>query len=198
MAFANSIDHAKAQVPLYDELTCRSLYSFSESASRAAELPAAADFGYRALALTYANLCGALEFAQAANSLGVKPITGGTLTLADDTQLTLLARSRQGYANLSRLFTLANAAERRDHVCLPVRADELTALIGDRDGDLSRLLLKGDHSGARTLHPFIHRLVRRGQRIYRPASQLTRRRRATQPRAHRARRGARRTSRRRE
>lgn len=48
-------------------------------------LAVAADFGYQSITLTDANLCGALEFAQTANSLGVKPITGGTLTLADET-----------------------------------------------------------------------------------------------------------------
>lgn len=113
MASANRIENAPA-TDGYVELTCRSFYSFGERSFRAAELPAAADFGYRALALTAANLCGALEFAQIANRLGVKPVIGGTLTLTDDTRLALLAWTRQGYTNLSRLFTLANAADRRE------------------------------------------------------------------------------------
>lgn len=114
MASANRIENAPA-TDGYVELTCRSFYSFGDAASRVSELlAAAADFGYRALTLTNTNLCGALEFAPAANSLDVKPITVGTLTLDDDTRLTLLAWTRQGYANLSRLFTLANAADRRE------------------------------------------------------------------------------------
>lgn len=128
MASANGVSgnapSDKAQAPIYAELTCRSFYSFGESASRVSELiVAAADLSCQSLALTDANLCGALEFAQAAYSLGIKPITGGTLTLADGSRLTLLAKTRRGYANLSRLFTLANAADRRDPrldpKCLP-------------------------------------------------------------------------------
>ena len=60
-----------------------------------------------ALILTDTNLCGALEFARLTGSLDVQPITGGELTLQDGSRLTLFARTRQGYTNLSRLFTLA-------------------------------------------------------------------------------------------
>ena len=59
------------------------------------------------------RLCGALEFARLANSLGIQPITGGELTLQDGSRLTLLAKTRQGYTNISRLFTLAGAVDRR-------------------------------------------------------------------------------------
>ena len=69
---------------------------------------------YPALALTDTNLCGALEFARLANDLGIRPITGGELTLTDGSRLTLLAQTRAGYSNISRLFTLANAADRRN------------------------------------------------------------------------------------
>ena len=99
----------------YVELHAKSFYSFGLGASHTHELLARArEYGYPALALTDTNLCGALEFARLANSLGVRPITGGELTLADDSRLTLLARSRAGYSNISQLFTLANAGDRRD------------------------------------------------------------------------------------
>ena len=49
-----------------------------------------------------------------AGSLGIRPITGGELTLTDGTRLVLLAMTRRGYGNLSRLFTLANAVDRRE------------------------------------------------------------------------------------
>ena len=99
----------------YVELHVKSFYSFGEGASHVHELLArAVEYGYPALALTDANLCGALEFARLAGSLGIRPITGGELTLDDGCRLVLLARTREGYANISRLFTLANAADRRE------------------------------------------------------------------------------------
>ena len=99
----------------YVELHAKSFYSFGLGASHVHELLAQAkEYGYSALALTDTNLCGALEFARLANSLGVRPITGGELTLTDGSRLTLLAGTRAGYSNIARLFTLANAVDRRD------------------------------------------------------------------------------------
>ena len=49
-----------------------------------------------------------------AGSLGIRPITGGELTLTDGTRLAFLAMTRRGYGNLSRLFTLANGVDRRE------------------------------------------------------------------------------------
>ena len=64
----------------YVELHAKSFYSFGMGASHAHELLAQAkEYGYPALALTDTNLCGALEFARLANSLGMRPITGGEL-----------------------------------------------------------------------------------------------------------------------
>ena len=99
----------------YVELRAKSFYSFGEGASHVHELLAQAKtYGYGALALTDTNLCGALEFARLANSLGMRPISGGTLTLVDGSRVTLLAKTRQGYSNISRLFTLANRVDRRE------------------------------------------------------------------------------------
>ena len=99
----------------YVELHAKSFYSFGAGASHAHELLAQAkEHGYPALALTDTNLCGALEFARLANSLDIRPIMGGELTLTDGSRLTLLARTRAGYSNISRLFTTANAADRRE------------------------------------------------------------------------------------
>ena len=87
----------------YVELHAKSFYSFGEGASHAHELLARAkEHGYSALALTDTNLCGALEFARLANSLGIRPITGGELTLLDGSRLTVLAETRAGYSNISR------------------------------------------------------------------------------------------------
>ncbi len=132
----------------YAELRAASFYSFGRGASHVHELLArAAEHGYGALALTDTNLCGALEFARLAGSLGIRPITGGDLPLSDGSSLALLARTREGYANISRLFTLANAADRReprlDPALLPGHAEGVIALTGGRDGRLAHLALDG-------------------------------------------------------
>ena len=99
----------------YAELHAKSFYSFGAGASHAHELLAQVkEYGYPALALTDTNLCGALEFVRLANSLGIRPITGGELTLTDGSHVTLLAKTRTGYSNISRLFMLANAVDRRE------------------------------------------------------------------------------------
>ena len=132
----------------YVELHAKSFYSFGEGASHTHELLARAkEHGYSALALTDTNLCGALEFARLANSLGIRPITGGEMTLTDGSRLTLLAETRAGYSNISRLFTIANAADRReprlDPSYLPRHSEGVVMLTGGRDGRISRLAMDG-------------------------------------------------------
>ena len=140
----------------YVELHAKSFFSFGVGASHAHELLAKArDYGYPALALTDTNLCGALEFARLANSLDVRPITGGELTLDDGSRLTLLARTRRGYSNISRLFTIANSADRRDPKLdpahLPRHSEGVVLLTGGRGGHLSRLASDGRIGEAREL-----------------------------------------------
>ena len=140
----------------YVELHAKSFYSFGMGASHVHELLAqAGEYEYPALALTDANLCGALEFARLAGSLGIKPITGGEVTLPGGSRLVLLAKTRQGYANIARLFTLANAADRREPrlnpAYLPGHAEGVILLTGGRDGPLSRLLTEGRRRDARRL-----------------------------------------------
>ncbi|MDP6511000.1 MAG: PHP domain-containing protein, partial [Dehalococcoidia bacterium] len=69
----------------YAELHCHSNFSFQEGASFIHELlPRAVELGYPALALTdHDNLCGAMEFAKAARSLGVQSIIGAEVTLSE-------------------------------------------------------------------------------------------------------------------
>ena len=140
----------------YIELHAKSFYSFGEGASHTHELLAQAkEHGYAVLALTDTNLCGALEFARLAGSLSIKPITGGELTLVDGSRLVLLAKTRRGYANLSKLFTLANGVDRReprlDPTHLPTHAEGVVLLTGGRDGHLSRLAVEGRGEDAREL-----------------------------------------------
>ena len=140
----------------YVELHAKSFYSFGLGASHVHELLTQAKaYGCHALSLTDTNLCGALEFARLANSLDIQPITGGELVLQDDSRLTLLARTRQGYANLSRLFTLASAVDRRqprlDPAHLPEHAEGVVLLCGGRGGRLSHLMRDGRRQEAERL-----------------------------------------------
>ena len=140
----------------YVELHAKSFYSFGLGASHAHELLAQArEHGCEALALTDTNLCGGLEFARLANSLGIRPITGGELTLTGGSRVVLLAATREGYANLSHLFTLANAADRReprlDPALIVHHAGGLILLTGGRDGPLSRLTQDGRRVAAQRL-----------------------------------------------
>ncbi|HZR92363.1 MAG TPA: error-prone DNA polymerase [Gaiellaceae bacterium] len=98
----------------YVELHCHSAYSFLDGASQPEELAArAADLGYEALALTdHDGLYGSLEFAHAAKTLGLRPITGAEVTLAGGAHVTLLVETPAGYANLCRLLTAAHAGTR--------------------------------------------------------------------------------------
>ena len=140
----------------YTELHAKSFFSFGVGASHAHELLAQAkEYGYSALALTDTNLCGALEFARLANSLGIRPITGGDLTLTDGSHITLLAKTRTGYSNISRLFTLANAVDRRDPRLDPAHLSDhsegVVLLAGGRHDLLSRLATDGQRGRAREL-----------------------------------------------
>ena len=143
-------------VTTYAELHCKSFYSFGLGASHTHELLAQArEYGYSSLALTDTNLCGGLEFARLAGSFGIQPITGGELTLDDGSHLTLLARNRKGYSNISRLFTYANEVDRReprlDPVRLPEHLEGVIVLAGGRDGQLSRLMLDSRRQEAQNL-----------------------------------------------
>jgi error-prone DNA polymerase len=98
----------------YVELHSHSSYSFLDGASLPEELAVqAAELGYAALALTdHDGVYGSLEFAHAAKYFGVRPITGAELTLADQSHVTVLVETQQGYANLCRLITAAHAHTR--------------------------------------------------------------------------------------
>jgi error-prone DNA polymerase len=152
----------------YVELHAHSAYSFGDGASSPEELLAAAAInGYPALALTdHDGLWGAMEFAQAANGIGIKPITGAELTLTDGSHLTLLVQNRTGYRNLCRLITLAHEGTRANlREPLPPRvsldqleghAEGLVCLSGcARDGLLARRIETG----------VLHQAERLGRRL---------------------------------
>ena len=97
----------------YAELHCHSTFSFLDGASQPEELALqAAELGLEALALTdHDNLCGALDFAQAARDCGVRPITGAELTVRDGARA--LPRDRAVRDGSRAIATSAGRSPRR-------------------------------------------------------------------------------------
>src|SRR5258707_13066148 len=94
-----SVSDTSREPAPYVELHAHSAYSFLDGASLPEELAArAAELGYDALALTdHDGVYGSLEFAYAAKHLGVRPITGAEITLAEGAHVTLLCETQRGY-----------------------------------------------------------------------------------------------------
>src|SRR3954463_13167450 len=146
----------------YVELHCHSTFSFLDGASHPIELiGTAAEQGHRALALTdHDGLYGSMELAQAANPLGIKPITGAELTLDDGHHLTLLCEDAVGYRNLCKLITKAHAHTRdrrpgppdQPRVALSDVEERTAGLVclsgGARDGAVAGRVEREDHAGA--------------------------------------------------
>src|SRR3954471_18557172 len=98
----------------YVELHCHSAFSFLDGASSPAELVGAAiERGHTAMALTdHDSVSGSMEFAQAAQSLGLRAIHGAEVTVDGDRHVTLLVRDARGWHHLCRLLTRAYAHTR--------------------------------------------------------------------------------------
>jgi error-prone DNA polymerase len=125
----------------YAELHCHSNFSFLEGASHPVELALQAkELGLRALAITdTGGVYGAVRFLRACKAAGVHPVIGATLE-TDGRDLVLLARSRRGYSNLTRLLSLAH----RDQPKGEARTT-LETLAAHRT-DLHCLTATGDHT----------------------------------------------------
>jgi error-prone DNA polymerase len=110
----------------YVELHSHSAFSFLDGSSLPEELVVAAvERGHTALALTdHDSVSGSMEFAQAADRVGLRAIHGAEVTVTDDAipthpaadadprHLTLLVRDAQGWTNLCQLLTHAHAHTR--------------------------------------------------------------------------------------
>jgi error-prone DNA polymerase len=161
------------------ELHLHTCYSLLEGASTPRELiTRAVEQGHRTLAITDRNnFYGAMVFARACRKAGIRPLIGVELTVACDSDvdpdydpdgpdsrydLTLLAATRQGYANLCRLVSLANGwgladqvdrERRRRDPCVAMHhlrhhTAGVVCLTGGRNGELARRVTAGDRSGA--------------------------------------------------
>src|SRR6266550_1833454 len=134
---------------MYIELHCHSAFSFLDGASLPEQLAlTASQLGYPALALTdHHGLYGSMAFAQEAKQLGLQAITGA--------ELTLLAETPEGYANLCRLITEAHLGreDRRDprleFASLEARHAGLIVLSGCRNGLLPGVLRRDGLAAAR-------------------------------------------------
>ncbi|MBI4185505.1 DNA polymerase III subunit alpha [Candidatus Berkelbacteria bacterium] len=116
-----------------------------------------------ALALTdHGAMYGVIEFYQAARAVGIKPILGveayvARRTIADRDpkldakpyHLTLLARTMEGYHNLTKLVSISHLEgmyykPRIDHDLLKEYGRGLTILTGCLNGELARTILSDD------------------------------------------------------
>ena len=151
-------------------LHCHTEYSLLDGAIRTKDLARkAVEFGMPAVAMTdHGNLYGAVEFYQAAEKAGVKPLVGceayiapGSMTdrnatSAKDTafHLTLLAADNEGYRNLVKLVSAAHLEgfyykPRVDKELLATHSRGLIALSGCLKGEVNQRLSAGDPAGAR-------------------------------------------------
>ena len=145
----------------YIELRAHSWYSFGAGASSTADMVTTAlAHGYPALGLTdVSNLCGALEFSEQCLTAGVHPIIGVDLIVREpegDGPVTFIAETGEGYANLSRLISLAHMTGGRTDPVLDGRfleshAAGLITLLGVPGSVLAGLVQDGDHAGAVSL-----------------------------------------------
>ncbi len=145
-------------------------YSLLDGAIRTKDLmKRAVEYGMPAVAMTdHGNLFGAVEFYQAAEKAGVKPIIGCEVYVAPGSMhekkassgkeaayhFTLLAQNDEGYRNLVKLVSLAHLEgfyykPRVDKELLAKHSRGLIALSGCLKGEANQWLLQGQPQKAR-------------------------------------------------
>src|SRR6059036_1021323 len=152
-------------------LHVHSEYSLLDGAAQLEKLVAKAkELKFPAIALTdHGNLFGAIDFYQAAQKGGIKPIVGCELYVAPRgrkergsqdggyegaNHLTVLVRNLAGYKNLIKLVSKAYLEgfyykPRVDKELLAQHADGLLVLSGCLNSEVSRLISAGEHDRAR-------------------------------------------------
>ncbi len=127
------------------QLHVHSWFSFLQGASSPQRLAeAAVAKGVTALAITDPHgLYSAVKLQKACDDIGIKSIFGAEIWV-DDAPLVLLAKTREGYANLSRLLTHAHQTQLPDKEPqvnlqdLAKHSEDLFCLTGGREGLLWR------------------------------------------------------------
>ena len=145
-------------------LHCHSEYSLLDGAARISEMvKAAKEFGMPAIALTdHGNMYGTVQFINAAQEAGIKPIIGCELYVAPRTRfdketkedrspyhLTALVKNAQGYTNLTNLVSIASiegfySRPRVDHELIEKYHEGLIFLSGCPKGEIPFLFSHGD------------------------------------------------------
>ena len=119
-------DGACSGAGAYAPIWCKSNYSFLEGASHPEELvEACRRLGIPSLALTDRNgVYGIVRAHVRARELGVRLVVGSQVSLRDGSEILLLVRDREGYAQLCRLLTAGhlrgakgNCRVSREEVC---------------------------------------------------------------------------------
>lgn len=127
-----------------------------KKAKQANLLSRSVELGLPALAVTdLNNLFALVKFYKAAEGVGIKPIAGADVLIAEEGQdpwrMTLLCRDREGYLSLSRLLTRAWMEGHRPEGGVAVHPDWLKAgnanlfALAGRQSLAGRLALDGKH-----------------------------------------------------
>ena len=139
----------------YAELHVHSNFSLLLGGSHPEELiERARALGLCGIAITDRDgLYGAVRFAQAAREAQLCGVIGAELTLEDESHLVLLAETKEGYANLSRLISRAHldnerGTPRTSYHNLARHAKGLIALTGCEHGAVPQALARGDFRDA--------------------------------------------------
>ncbi len=155
----NSRCKAEAYVPLH----LLSGYAFGRSTMGTEEMATILEhMGIRAAALVDPfSLVGAMEFALACKALTIHALIGASFELPEGGEIVLIAKSKRGYVELSRLITACHLGEPRGFPLatwerLENHAVDLLCLTGGNDGPLDRHLIRRDLDGAIAL---VERLV---------------------------------------
>ncbi len=144
---------------MFVELHARSAFSFLEAAALPEELAErAAALEQPALALLDRDgLYGAPRFYRAATRVGINPLVGAEVTLAEGGRLPLLVESPEGYQNLCRLLTkMKMRASSKDTGAATLdeiaeHAVGLVCLTAGEDGPVALALEAGGAPAARAL-----------------------------------------------
>jgi error-prone DNA polymerase len=141
---------------VFVELHARSAFSFLEAAALPEELAErAAALEQPALALLDRDgLYGAPRFYRAATRVGINPLVGAEVTLAEGGRLPLLVESQEGYQNLCRLLTrMKMRATKPDGAAsleeVAEHAAGLVCLTGSGEGRVAGARVAGGAPGGR-------------------------------------------------
>jgi len=162
--------YKKGESYVFTHLHTHTEYSLLDGASRIGDLiDAARDAGMQSIAITdHGFMYGVIDFYAAAKKAGLKPIIGCEVYVAPGSRfektsvtkeyahLILLAKNEAGYKNLMKLVSLGSLEgfyykPRIDYDLLEQHTEGLICLSACLAGDIPRLLLQNNYSGAKAL-----------------------------------------------